>query len=44
MKINFGGAVFSNANAVGIGMVIRNNSGQVIASCSQQLSQAYNGN
>ena len=44
MKINFGGAVFSNANAVGIGMVIRNNSGQVIASCSEQLSQAYNGN
>ena len=44
MKINFDGAVFSSANAAGIGMVIRNNSGQVITSCSQQLSQAYNGN
>ena len=41
MKINFDGAVFSSANAAGIGMVIRNNSGQVITSCSQQLSQAY---
>ena len=41
MKINFDGAVFSSVNAAGIGVVIRNNLGQVIASCSQCLSQAY---
>ena len=41
MKINFDGAVFSSGNATGIGVVIRNNLGQVIASCSQRLSQAY---
>ena len=41
MKINFNGAVFSSGNATGIGVVIRNNLGQVITSCSQRLSQAY---
>ena len=44
MKINFDGAIFSSVNAAGIGVVIRNNLGQVIASCSQWLSQAYNSN
>nr|XP_023880709.1 uncharacterized protein LOC111993087 [Quercus suber] len=44
MKINFDGAVFSSVNAAGIGVVIRNNLGQVIASCSQRLSQAYSSN
>ena len=44
MKINFNGAVFSSANAASIGVVIRNNSGEVIASCSQRWSQAYNSN
>ena len=44
IKINFDGAVFSSDNAAGIGVVIRNSSGQVIASCSQQLSQAYSSN
>ena len=42
MKINFDGAVFSSSNAAGIGVVIRNNLGQVIASCSQRLFQAFN--
>ncbi|XP_075648656.1 uncharacterized protein LOC142619445 [Castanea sativa] len=41
VKINFDGAVFSSANAAGIGVVIRDSSGQVLASCSQRLSQAY---
>ena len=42
MKINFDEAVFSSSNAVGIGVVIRNNLGQVIASCSERLPQAFN--
>ena len=41
MKINFDGAIFSSSNAAGIGVVIRNSLGQVIASCSQWLSQAF---
>ena len=44
MKINLDGAVFSSVNAAGIDVVIRNNLGQVIASCSQCLSQAYSSN
>ena len=42
MKINFDGAIFSSSNAAGIGVVIKNNLGQVIASCSEQLPQAFN--
>ena len=41
MKTNFDRAVFSSGNAAGIGVVIINNLGQVITSCSQRLSQAY---
>ncbi|KAK9989714.1 hypothetical protein SO802_029953 [Lithocarpus litseifolius] len=41
MKINFDGAVFSSENWSGIGVVIRDSAGLVIASCSQCLSHAY---
>ena len=44
MKINFNRAVFSSFNASSIGVVIRNNLGQVIASCSQRLPQVYSSN
>ena len=44
MKINFDGAVFSSENRSGIGVVIRNSVGLVIASCSQCLPQAYSSN
>ncbi|XP_030937723.1 uncharacterized protein LOC115962976 [Quercus lobata] len=40
-KINYDGAVFSEVNKSGIGVVIRDSSGQVIAALVQQLSQAY---
>lgn len=44
MKINFDGVVFSSENVSGIGVVIRNHLGLVIASCSQHFPQAYSGN
>ena len=40
-KINFDGAVFSSKNKSGIGIVIRDNLGFVITSCSKKLQQAY---
>ena len=40
-KVNYDGAVFSESNKLGLGVTIRNNNGQVIASLSQQLNQAY---
>ena len=42
-KINFDGAVFTNDNCSGIGVVIRNGSGSVLASCTKKLNQAYSG-
>lgn len=41
MKINFDGATFSAENKFGNGVVIRDSSGLVIASCSKLLPQAY---
>ena len=41
VKVNFDGAVFSELNMSGIGVVIRDNNGAVLASCSEKLSQAY---
>lgn len=41
MKINFDGVVFASENKAGIGVVVRNGSGQVIASCSQILPLAF---
>ena len=40
-KINFDGAVFKNDNKSGIGVVIRDHQGLVIASLAQQLSHAF---
>ena len=40
-KINFDGAVFTKERKSGIGVVIHDHQGQVIASLSQQISQAY---
>ena len=40
-KINFDGAIFSEANKSWIGVVVRNSQGLVLASYSQQLPQAY---
>jgi len=42
LKINFDGVVFPKENKSGINIVIRDNRGLVIASCSKKLHQAYN--
>lgn len=44
VKINFYGAVFSSENKSGLGVVVRNSSGQVMASCSKLVHQAYDSN
>ncbi|XP_075665214.1 uncharacterized protein LOC142634848 [Castanea sativa] len=41
VKINFDGAVFNDSNQSGIGVVIRDNNGAVLASCSKKIHQAY---
>ena len=43
VKINFDGMVFANENKYGIGMVIRNDEGLVLASCAEKIPVAYNG-
>ena len=40
-KINFYGAIFPRKNQSGIGGVVHNSEGLVIASLSQQLPQAF---
>lgn len=40
-KVNCDGAVFSETNKSGLGVVVWNNNGQVVVSLSQQLNQAY---
>ena len=40
-KINFDGAVFRQENKSGIGVVIRDNSGVVIASLAQLIEPAF---
>ena len=41
VKVNFDGVVFVELNKSGVGVVIRDNSGAVLASCSEKLLQAY---
>ena len=41
MKVNFDGATFANVNKSGIGVVVRNSNGLVIASLAQQVLQSY---
>ena len=41
VKIDFDGAVFSESNQSGIGVVIQDNNGAVLASCSEKIHQAY---
>ena len=40
-KINYDSVVCSNSNRLGIGVVIRDHDGSMIASLAQQLNQAY---
>ena len=42
VKINFDGPVFSKENILGISMVVKDENGFVLGSCSKHLSQAYN--
>ena len=41
MKVNFDGAVFDDANKLGVGVVVRDSYGAVLASCSKKIFQAY---
>ncbi|XP_065630298.1 uncharacterized protein LOC136067864 [Quercus suber] len=41
VKVNFDGAVFDDANKSGVGVVIRDSYGDVLASCSEKILQAY---
>ena len=41
VKVNFDGAVFSDSNKSGVGVVIRDNNGDVLASFSEKIFQAY---
>ena len=41
VKINFDGVMFNESNMSGIGVVIRDNNGAILASCSEKLPQAY---
>ena len=41
VKINFDGALFSKEKKFGIGMVVKDDNGSVLASCTKSLSQAY---
>ncbi|XP_075635214.1 uncharacterized protein LOC142607567 [Castanea sativa] len=43
VKINSDGAIFPNLNKAGIGVVIRDNKGLILASCSKKLPKAYSG-
>ena len=42
IKINFDGAVCSKANMSGVGAVIKDDKGAILASCSEKIPQAYN--
>ena len=42
VKANFDGAIFTKEHRFGIGVVLRDDQGSVLASLSWQVSQAYN--
>ena len=44
VKINFDGVVFNESNQPGVGVVIWDNNGDVLASCLEKLHQAYKPN
>ena len=37
MKVNFDGATFDNSNSIGLGAIIRNDMGLVMAACTQHI-------
>nr|POF21395.1 hypothetical protein CFP56_38565 [Quercus suber] len=41
VKVNFGGAIFSDSRLSSIGVVIRDSNGAVLASCAEKIGQAY---
>ena len=41
VKINFNGAIFSKENYSGVGVVIKDENGLVLGSCTKCLPQAY---
>ncbi|XP_075658783.1 uncharacterized protein LOC142628604 [Castanea sativa] len=41
VKVNFDGTIFEDSNKLGVGVVIKDSNGAVLASCSEQISQAY---
>ena len=41
VKVNLNGAVFEDSNRSGVGVVIRDSNGAVLASCSEKIFQAY---
>ena len=41
MKVNFDGVVFGDSNKSGVGVVIKDNNGDVLASFSEKIFQAY---
>ena len=41
MKVNFDGAVFDDANKSGVGVVVRDSYGAVLASCSKKIFRVY---
>ena len=44
LKVNFDGATFKDIGRVGLGVVIRDNHGQVIASLSEQVNLLFSSN
>ena len=41
VKVNFDGALFGDSNKSGVGAVIKDNNGDVLASFSEKIFQAY---
>ena len=41
MKVNFDGAMFPKSNEAGVGVVIRNEAGEVLATLAEKIHQPY---